>query len=450
MANTPNLALPYIDQNQSQKHVTHNVAIRELDAIVQLSVLDDALTAPPATPADGDRYIVATGGSAAWLGKDGEVAAWQDGAWNFYAPKSGWLAFVVARSEAHLYAGAAWVPLASAIGALVNLAGLGILTAADATNRLAVKSDAALFTHDDVTPGTGDMRFVLNKKTAAHTVSQLYQSNWSGRAETGLTGDDHFRVKVSADGSTWKEAIDVDPATGKYSSPSGRIHAATGKDIADFVFTPGGDGQVSFYRMDRTSRFKNPRTAVVSSVSGDTITLTTASADLFFNAIMAGVSYVRIWNVSKTPNHSAWVKAIPNTSNLQVLSASDISGWANGETVQIGDPTSVTPNRVIAIDISQMLQNVLGAVFPQKAVLMKLSIGAAGSSGGLGASPTGASGSFIGLSMPTDGATVGGQIIVPCSVLSPVSNSNLVFLREDVVTDGTLGITLASSSAVFV
>ncbi len=40
MSQTPNLALPYIQAAQAQKHVTHNEAIRALDAIVQLGVLD--------------------------------------------------------------------------------------------------------------------------------------------------------------------------------------------------------------------------------------------------------------------------------------------------------------------------------------------------------------------------------------------------------------------------
>src|ERR1700682_3996813 len=43
-----------------------------------------------------------------------------------------------------------------------TLTKLGINTAADTTNRLALKFNAALFSHDDVTPGTGDMRIVLN------------------------------------------------------------------------------------------------------------------------------------------------------------------------------------------------------------------------------------------------------------------------------------------------
>ena len=55
MDSTPNLDLPYIAAAQAQKHVTHNEAIRALDAIVQLAVLDRDLAAPPASPGDGDR-----------------------------------------------------------------------------------------------------------------------------------------------------------------------------------------------------------------------------------------------------------------------------------------------------------------------------------------------------------------------------------------------------------
>jgi hypothetical protein len=252
MANSPNLALPYIDQNQSQKHVTHNAAIRELDAIVQLSVIDDSLTAPPGSPADGDRYIVATSATGAWAGKDGKIAAWQDGAWSFYAPRTGWLAFIASRSAAYLYASGTWVPLVSAIGALAGLAGIGILSTADTTNRLSVKSDAALFTHDDVTPGTGDMRFTLNKESAAKTVSQLYQTNWSGRAEVGLTGDDDFHVKVSADGSTWREALVVDRATGRVAFPSG-----------------AGDGAPTGFR----NRLRNASFAINQRAVSGTVTL---------------------------------------------------------------------------------------------------------------------------------------------------------------------------------
>jgi hypothetical protein len=47
---TTHLLLPYILAAQAQKHVTHNEALRLLDAMVQLSVLDRTRTAPPASP----------------------------------------------------------------------------------------------------------------------------------------------------------------------------------------------------------------------------------------------------------------------------------------------------------------------------------------------------------------------------------------------------------------
>jgi hypothetical protein len=49
---SPNLGLPYIMAAQAQKHVTHNEAIRSLDVLVQLSVVDRDLNGPPSLPAD--------------------------------------------------------------------------------------------------------------------------------------------------------------------------------------------------------------------------------------------------------------------------------------------------------------------------------------------------------------------------------------------------------------
>lgn len=212
MDDTPNLKLPYIMAAQSQKHVTHNEAIRALDAIVQLSVADRDLGVPPASPSEGDRYVVAAAPVGAWAGHAGNIAAWQDGAWAFYAPEEGWIAWVADEDRLVAWDGTAWVV---AGGGLINPAPLvGVNATADATNRLSVKSNAALFSHDDVTPGTGDLRVVYNKAAAGNTASFLYQTGFSGRAEVGLTGDDKLHFKVSADGATWKEALCIDQATG--------------------------------------------------------------------------------------------------------------------------------------------------------------------------------------------------------------------------------------------
>jgi hypothetical protein len=58
-------------------------------------VKDKDLAAPPASPTEGDRYIVAGAPAGAWVGKPGQVAVRQDGVWRFFSPQAGWIAFVV-------------------------------------------------------------------------------------------------------------------------------------------------------------------------------------------------------------------------------------------------------------------------------------------------------------------------------------------------------------------
>ncbi|MBU2532590.1 MAG: DUF2793 domain-containing protein, partial [Alphaproteobacteria bacterium] len=210
---TPNLALPYIMAAQAQKHVTHNEAIRALDAIVQLGVIRRDLGAAPVAGADGERYIVGPAPSGAWAGHEGDIAAWQDGGWRFYAPQQGWLAWVADEAKLYGWDGTAWI---LAGGGSVNPTPLvGINTAADVTNRLAVSSPASLFNHDG-----GGHQQKINKAAAGDTASVLFQAGFSGRAEMGLTGDDDYHFKVSADGVQWREAIVIDRATGMVDLPN--------------------------------------------------------------------------------------------------------------------------------------------------------------------------------------------------------------------------------------
>lgn len=201
-----NLGLPYIMPLQAQKHVTHNEALRALDTLVQLAVADRDLPAPPASPSEGERYIVGPGASGAWTGKSGQIATFVDGAWAFQAPQPGWVAYL--RDEAGLvnWDGADWVTTFGLDGEVPTL---GINAAADLTNRLSVASAAVLLNHE----GAGH-QLKINKAAAGDTGSLLFQTGFSGRAELGTAGDDDFRLKVSADGAAWKSAIVVNRSTG--------------------------------------------------------------------------------------------------------------------------------------------------------------------------------------------------------------------------------------------
>ena len=181
--------------------------------LVQLAVLDRDLSTPPVSPADGDRYLVAAGGTGAWTGKDGSVAAWQDGAWAFLAPKAGWLLWVADEDRLIGFDGAAWID--AAVHSVNPALLVGVNTTADATDRLSVKSPASLFDEE-----AGDHRLKINKAAAGDTASLIFQSGYSGRAEFGLAGDDDWHVKVSADGAVWTEALTVDRATGRVRLPA--------------------------------------------------------------------------------------------------------------------------------------------------------------------------------------------------------------------------------------
>ena len=221
MSDTAHLKLPLIAASQSQKHVTHNEALVLLDAVVQLSVKDRDITAPPMSPAEGDRYLVASGATGAWSTWDLNVAVYMDGAWRKLVPSEGWIAWVEDENKLLVYDGSTWPDFAAAAG-LVSFVALrdgtvdriGILTAADTTNRMAVKSDAVLFSHDDVTPGTGDLRVTLNKSAAGKDAGFTFQDGFSTRALFGLLGDDDFTIKVSPDGSAFHTGISIDKDTG--------------------------------------------------------------------------------------------------------------------------------------------------------------------------------------------------------------------------------------------
>jgi hypothetical protein len=232
---TSNLLLPYILAAQAQKHVTHNEALRKLDALVQISIVDRDLSMPPATPAEGARYIVAASPAGEWAGRAGRIAAWQDGAWTIYEPRKGWLVWIEDEGTIAAWNGAEWVSTAGSGN--VNPSPLvGVNTTADLTNRLAVSSVASLFNH----AGAGH-QMKINKNAAADTASLLFQTGFSGRAEMGLAGSDNYSFKVSPNGSSWFDAILIDRTNGQVSFPNTTIGGGvTDGEKGDVTVSGGG------------------------------------------------------------------------------------------------------------------------------------------------------------------------------------------------------------------
>ena len=270
MPHTPNLSLPFIEAGQAQKHVTHNEALRLLDAVTQLAVLSVS-AGPPAEPEEGERRIVGASPTGAFAGHESQIAAFQDGGWVFLAPQPGWRAWNVADEELLVWTGGEWDEISSGGGGgggdvegpeggvaggdvavfdgtsgkairkdRGTISHLGVGAAADATdtdtsNRLVVRASRMNFyaIPDSETPGTGDIKIQVSKEAEGNSASFFFATSFSGRAEFGLVEGDDFMLKVSADGETWIESLVVDPATGRVRLPE--------NDVAEIVLLEDQD-----------------------------------------------------------------------------------------------------------------------------------------------------------------------------------------------------------------
>lgn len=108
MTESIRFSLPFILTSQSQKEVTHNEALTQLDLLLHLHVESDALSAPPVTPAEGMAWIVASASTGLWAGQEAKVAQWLDGQWRFIPPQKGMRAWIGDQQVEALYDGAAW------------------------------------------------------------------------------------------------------------------------------------------------------------------------------------------------------------------------------------------------------------------------------------------------------------------------------------------------------
>jgi hypothetical protein len=89
-----------------------------------------------------------------------------------------------------------------------NLSAVGIGTPADPNNVLSVYGASALFS------SAGSFNITVNKGASSNTGSFIFEDGFSGRAQIGLCGDDNFHFKVSPNGSTWYDALDITASSG--------------------------------------------------------------------------------------------------------------------------------------------------------------------------------------------------------------------------------------------
>jgi hypothetical protein len=210
------LGLPYLLAAQAQKHVTHNEALRLLDAMVQLSVLDRTRTTPPASPADGDRHLVASGAAELWAGWDLNVTLWVDGVWLRLVPRPGWLVWIAAEQVFLVWNGTVWEPVG--VPQDVSDAIFSLVNDADPTKK-------ALFSLSGITPGT-TRTFTLPNTSSELAILAGTQT---------FTGNKTFSGTLTASGTVTVSAASASIGTATTTATYGMGTGATNTGVTKTV-----------------------------------------------------------------------------------------------------------------------------------------------------------------------------------------------------------------------
>lgn len=110
MATTPHLSITLVEASQAQKEVTVNTALTRIDAVLNSGVVDKDLATPPVSPLAGDVYIVASPAIGAWIGKEKNLAYF-DQIWRFITPRTGLQMWVADENINYVFNGTNWVAI---------------------------------------------------------------------------------------------------------------------------------------------------------------------------------------------------------------------------------------------------------------------------------------------------------------------------------------------------
>ncbi|MFV0411296.1 MAG: DUF2793 domain-containing protein [Paracoccus sp. (in: a-proteobacteria)] len=188
MPQTSNLQLPYLAAAQAQKHVTHNEALRILDGIVQMAVVNRVQTAPPVSPAEGSRYIPASPSGGEWAGWENSVAYWTDGAWMRLMPAAGWTAWIEDEAQAVVWTGSSWVPMADAMGFIAQSSAVEVARSASGATSSIVIIDETL---TGLSGATVDSSVTIPNRAVVTAVTVRTSATISGATsfDCGIAGD---------------------------------------------------------------------------------------------------------------------------------------------------------------------------------------------------------------------------------------------------------------------
>ncbi len=108
MDSSPRFSLPFLAAGQAQKEWTHNEALQRIEMLLCPTAVAGPIDVPPASPQEGDCYIVGNTPSGVWSGRTRCLAGWSDAGWRFVDPVEGLRARLSPSGEEAVYRQGAW------------------------------------------------------------------------------------------------------------------------------------------------------------------------------------------------------------------------------------------------------------------------------------------------------------------------------------------------------
>jgi len=113
MARTPDGFLSLLSSNTTAAYQHYNTNLFVLAAFLLTPVKNRTRTSPPTSPAEGDLYIVASGGggSDGWGERalDNDLAYFHNGLWSFLSPFAGLIKWVEDENKLLVWNESSWV-----------------------------------------------------------------------------------------------------------------------------------------------------------------------------------------------------------------------------------------------------------------------------------------------------------------------------------------------------
>lgn len=210
---TPRLKLPQLVSLQEATTETWNEALAQIDALSDLCLLGQYINTPPASPADGDAYLIGGAPSGLWTGYAYKIAAARDGVWRFYQPFNGLKAYVLPTATLIVFTASGWKEIEAKTVTFSAYTNFDNYIAANTPTKIQFNNDefndSGAFSpsaNSFTAPAAGiyafgfSFRFRLNAALPSKITAAFYKNGTElghGRAVSGAPADDITTFNLS-------------------------------------------------------------------------------------------------------------------------------------------------------------------------------------------------------------------------------------------------------------